>query len=343
MTSRPLPSTKASRRPTTPSRPTGSSIRRPISKTGQLDWDVPEGKGTIVPLRPYQHRSGKPSRPRSGPRPGMRQAQREATEARSRADGKLVADAGRWRARRSYHAHRQLGNRLAELDAPVPRGVPAAPRLRPLPYLPVVDRPRGREPRGLRALPLGRAPDGLRPAGGELRRASANWPTSTACGFRSRPTTDALRRHDLRRPGRRADGRVLVGASTRPIVASRCRRRPTSTANGSSAPKPYATDGEKWLHHPASIKALGDWAFCRHQPSSSIATPCSPGRTATPGMSMEDEAVDARAKGPIAQGLDRARMTQPHSSSSVQVNASCPGCVCRRCGPPTTFPCRGRN
>ncbi len=23
-----------------------------------------------------------------------------------------------------------------------------------------------------------------------------------------------------------------------------------------------ATDGEKWLHHPASIKALGDWAFC---------------------------------------------------------------------------------
>ena len=23
-----------------------------------------------------------------------------------------------------------------------------------------------------------------------------------------------------------------------------------------------ASDGEKWLHHPASIKALGDWAFC---------------------------------------------------------------------------------
>ncbi len=23
-----------------------------------------------------------------------------------------------------------------------------------------------------------------------------------------------------------------------------------------------ANDGEKWLHHPASIKALGDWAFC---------------------------------------------------------------------------------
>jgi hypothetical protein len=23
-----------------------------------------------------------------------------------------------------------------------------------------------------------------------------------------------------------------------------------------------ATDGEKWLHHPASIKVLGDWAFC---------------------------------------------------------------------------------
>ncbi len=23
-----------------------------------------------------------------------------------------------------------------------------------------------------------------------------------------------------------------------------------------------ATDGEKWLHHPASIKTLGDWAFC---------------------------------------------------------------------------------
>ncbi|MEP0766905.1 MAG: glycosyl hydrolase family 43 [Fimbriimonadia bacterium] len=23
-----------------------------------------------------------------------------------------------------------------------------------------------------------------------------------------------------------------------------------------------ATDGERWLHHPASIKALGDWAFC---------------------------------------------------------------------------------
>ena len=48
-----------------------------------------------------------------------------------------------------------------------------------------------------------------------------------------------------------------------------------------------ASDGEKWLHHPASIKALGDWAFCEginrfvfHRYA------LQPWTTVEPGMSM---------------------------------------------------------
>ena len=59
--------------------------------------------------------------------------------------GKLIADVGPAGGQDAgLHAHRQLGDRLAELDAPDARGIPEAARLRPAAAAAGDDRTRGR-------------------------------------------------------------------------------------------------------------------------------------------------------------------------------------------------------
>ena len=94
---------------------------------------------------------------------------------------------------------------------------------------------------------------------GHLRAAG---PTARAAAFH-RGLRRPLRRHDLRRPGRRADGRVLDGRRRASRPARRWPRRRTSTASGSSArSRSRRTTRNAGCSHPATIKALGDRAFC---------------------------------------------------------------------------------
>ena len=73
----------------------------------------------------------------------------------------------------------------------------------------------------------------------------------------------SLRRLHLCRTRRRADGRILDGRQLPAEPPRRCPRRRTSTAGGSSAPsRSRQATTERWLQHPASIKTLGDAAFC---------------------------------------------------------------------------------
>ena len=182
--------------------------------------------------------------------------------------GKLIADVGT--AGRPKHArrdaHRQLGGRLAELDAAVPRGVPAAARLRSAPVSAGDDRPRRGQPGGLRAVSSGTC--GRR---------------SPTCWWRTTPGTSATlaHRHGLRLSieaydGAPCDDLTYAGRADEPMAefwSWRFQRRPTVAPEMASAAHVYgkpilgaeaftATDAEKWQGHPATIKALGDWAFC---------------------------------------------------------------------------------
>ncbi len=75
-----------------------------------------------------------------------------------------------------------------------------------------------------------------------------------------------VRRHHLRRPGRRADGRVL---DRRRRLRDRARgwrlRRHIYGKPILGAESFTADDQERWLQHPATIKALGDRAFVRRR------------------------------------------------------------------------------
>ncbi len=171
------------------------------------------GRMDDPPPRPYDHRQGEPSRTEGRPRARMRQAQPRG----GAGDVRRTHGEARWRRRAAgrkdarLDAHRQLGGRQPELDAETPRGVPRAPRLRSAPLARHSDRHRRRQPRGLRALPVGPAPDDLRPAARQLRRCV---PRDGAQG-RPAPLDRGLhdvsdRRDGLRRTLRRADVRVLV-------------------------------------------------------------------------------------------------------------------------------------
>ena len=120
----------------TPSSPaTASSISPPSSTTkGRLTWDVPAGKWTVLRIGHTLTGVVNAPSPEVGRGPGMRQAQPRGDR---RAFGRPDGQADRRRRPRGrqdahLHAHRQLGKRLAELDAQDARGVPEAPRLRPL-------------------------------------------------------------------------------------------------------------------------------------------------------------------------------------------------------------------
>ncbi len=179
---------------------------------------------------------------------------------------KLIADVGPLAGQDAGRdAHRQLGSGLAELDRGDASGVPAAARLRPAAVPAGVHRPRRRLAGGLRALPLGPAADDLRSARRELCRAHARTRAPPRPAALDRGLRRAGRRHGLRRPGRRADVRVLVAQPVR-------RGRHLHGDGFGGARVRQADPGRRGVHRrptasagsiiPASIKALGDWAFC---------------------------------------------------------------------------------
>ena len=135
--------------------------------------------------RPHLDGQGKSSHARLGLRFGMRQdEQRSRRSPFRRPDGqnhRRSRPAGGQIAR--GHAHRQLGKRLAKLDAQIPRGVQEPPRLRSDAVFPRDDRPDRRQPRNVRAIPLGRS---ARPSTNWCWKTtpgiSAKWPIATACG-----------------------------------------------------------------------------------------------------------------------------------------------------------------
>ena len=158
-----------------PAAPADAAIRRSsivdltarLDKDSRLTWDAPAGKWTHPPPGPHVHRHNQCAVAVVRPRTGMRQAQQGSDGgALQRLDGqaasRTIATAGGPCENAGLHAHRQLGSRLAELDAADARGVPAAARLRPVAAAAGDDRPRGRQPGSLRAVPVGRAADGLR-------------------------------------------------------------------------------------------------------------------------------------------------------------------------------------
>ena len=135
-----------------------------------------------------------------------------------------------------------------------------------LPLLPVLTGRVVDSLRGLRAVPLGPAADGLGHARGELRRPlPPSWPTGTACGSRSKPTTTCP-----------CDEMTYAGQADEPMAEFWSWEKFSaaySCTEMSSAAHTYgkrilgaeaftANDHEKWQGHPATIKDLGDWAFC---------------------------------------------------------------------------------
>ena len=236
-------------------------------RNGRLSWDAPPGKWTV--LRIGHTSTGKDNHPAPETGRGLEcdKLSKEAVDAMyAGLMKKIIADSPAALARRSSPRTSTVGRVHSQNWTP---------RLREefrrrrgydlLPLLPRLHRPRRRRRGNLRAVPLGPAADDRRAVGGELRR-----PLSRAGqqgrhqalhrGLRRRPAG----RHDLRRPLRRADGRVLV------VGLRRARRAVTEMTSAGhvygkriiGAESFTATDGEKWLGHPAHIKTLGDWAFC---------------------------------------------------------------------------------
>ena len=171
-----------------------------LSADGRLAWDVPAGRWTDPSLRPDDHGRQHAPGPGAGPRARVRQARRGRPRRPLRRVRRRAAPRDRpppdgRRGGLDDAAHRQLGDGRPELDGRLPRGIPAAARLRS-PALPAGrHRPAGRKPGDLRALPLGPAPD--RPGAGhrEPRRASQG----ARPPRRLRPVHRALR-HDAAAP-----------------------------------------------------------------------------------------------------------------------------------------------
>ena len=231
---------------------------------GQLDWDVPEGKWIIVR---FGHTStGVVNHPRpSGPGPGIRQAQQGSHPCMFQGlMGKLIADVGPLAGKTLVSTHIDSWETGSQNWTPRFREEFHPPRIRPPALFAGLHRPSGSQPRGFRAVPLGRAPDRLRPAGGKLRRLHARPGARTRLAALHRSLRRLpLRRRGLCRPRRRADGRILVlGRRHLLRLHGNVLGRPCLRQTHPGAEAFTATDGEKWLHHPASIKALGDWALC---------------------------------------------------------------------------------
>ena len=211
---------------------------------------------------------GEPARAAGGPGAGVRQAQPGGAgralggDDGDRAEGRRPAR----RDARQQRPDRQLRGRQPELDAAVPRGVPAAARLRPAPLPPGGDGPRRGQHRDERAVPLGLSPHDLPTCSPTTTSAiSASLPPARP------PVLDRAVRQRLFDNlqvggladipmgefwvGRRRDGDDEAGGVGRPHLrpaawsARRRSRRTSSRAAG-------------WWN-PYSIKALGDLVFCQ--------------------------------------------------------------------------------
>ena len=145
------------------------------------------------------------------------------------------------------------------------RGVPAAPRLRPAAVPAGDDRPRRRTAWRSRSGSCGtcggRSPNWWsRTTPGT----SASWPTQHGMRFTIEAyggPCDCIALRAARPTSRWASSGRPAAARSRPAEA--WPRRRTSTASRSSAPRRSpSADQERWREHPATLKALGDRAFC---------------------------------------------------------------------------------
>ena len=310
-----------------------------MAKDGRLAWDVPPGKWTV--LRFGHTPTGKDNHPAPLDGRGL-ECDKLSQEGGGRdvrgLMAKLIADSKPLVGQDAGgDAHRQLGSRLAELDAGVPGGVPAAARLRSAAVPAGDDGPGGGQPGDFRAVPLGPAADDLRADGARITPGiSASWRTSTGCGSPSRPTMAAC--DDMTYAGRADEPMGEFWSWTFGSGADWC----TEMASAAHVyGKPIlgaeaftATDKEKWLGHPGNIKALGDWAFCEGiNRSSFTATRCSRGRTVT-----------ARAcpwgRGACTTSARRPGGSSPRPGTSIWPAAS--SCSSRGCLSPTSATWRRR-
>ena len=215
--------------------------------------------------RAHQHRQRK--RPGAGQRPraGMRQAQQggdrgpfrrhdgQADRRRRPAAGKaLVAThidswengSQNWTARMREEFQRRRGYDLL--------AVPAGD-----------DRPRRRQPGDFRAVPVGPAADDLRAGRGELRRPPARaGPPARPAVSRSRPTAAPATICPMRPSATSrwaSSGSAAASIETVPAAWPRPHTYGKPIVGAESF---TAGDQERWRDHPATIKALGDRAFC---------------------------------------------------------------------------------
>ena len=272
-----------------------STLTAKMDKDGKLTWDVPEGKWTILRIGHTSTGAENAPAPASGCGLECDKMSKEAAEAHfAGLMGKIIADvrpvgrANRWWPRTSTvgKTARRTGRPKFREEFQKRRGYDL------MPLSARDDRPHRRQPRNLRAIPLGRAANDQRTGAAELRRPfPRNGPSPRNAVDASRPTPRALATSwptaaaptsRWASSGRGGSARTRNTASRSP--APRWPRPPTSTARRSSAPKPSppATASNGWVIRPTSkTSAIGPSAKASTA-SSSTATPCSRGCTSSP-------------------------------------------------------------
>ena len=255
-------------------RPRWSSSRSQIvDLTARMDARRPPRLGRAggqvddPALRAHQHRGRERAGAGERPRAGVRQAEQGGHRGQlHRHDGeaeRTTSDPPPGKALVATHID-SWENGSQNWTARMREEFQHPPRLRHAALPAGDDRPGRGQPGDLRAVPLGPAADDLRAGRRELRRPHARaGPCSTACGSRSRPTaapaTISLRRRSPTSRwassgvGERRDGDLqghgLGGAHLRQARSSAPNpSRPATRRRGASI--------------PATIKALGDRAFC---------------------------------------------------------------------------------
>ncbi len=145
-----------------------------------------------------------------------------------------------------------------------------------------------------------------------------------------------LRRHGLRRAGRRADGRVLVVALWRHArqLHGDDLRRPRLRQADLGAEAFTATDGEKWQGHPANIKTWATGPSARASTaSSSTATRCSRGSTRGPACRWAPGACTTSGPRPGGSSRRPGTSTWPAARS----------CCGKGCSWPTSATCSPKD
>jgi hypothetical protein len=237
-----------------------------MDRTGRLVWDAPAGQWTILRLGHTTTGTDNHPAPEAGRGLESDKLSREATDVMfAGLMGRLVADCKPLAGRTLVATH--IDSWETGSQNWTPRFREEFRRLRgydPLPFLPVV---------------AGRVVENVEVSERflwDLRQTVSDLLVANYAGrFRELARQHGLRLSIEAYDGAPCDEMTYAGQADEPMAEfwSWGYNTAYSCTEMASAAHVYgkpilgaeaftANDGEKWLHHPASIKALGDWAFC---------------------------------------------------------------------------------